>query len=72
MTGHCVSFRTKGIQICEIGLFVVNFHENGRQELLNCYHICPSLYKIFLSKGILFYKHELSQNISENVPKYQI
>ena len=49
-----------------------NSHENARKELLNCYYISPSYYKILLSKGTPFYTHELFQIISENVLKHQI
>ena len=50
-------------QICEIGLLGANFPEKVRKELLNCYRLCPSLYKILLSKGTPFYTQELSHII---------
>ena len=58
--------------VYEIGFSGEDFHENVRKELLNYYYICPSLYKILLSKGTPFYTYELSHIISENLSKRQI
>ena len=57
------------VKVCEIGLWGggANFHENVRKELLNCYHICQSLYKILLSKGTPCYAHEVPPLFLENV-----
>ena len=65
-------FEPQMVKVCEIGIFGANFHENVRKELLICYRICPSLYKILLSKGTPFYAYELSQIIPENMSKHQI
>ena len=65
-------FEPQMVKVCEIGVFRANFYENVRKELLNCYRICPCLYKILLSKGTPFYTHELSHIIPENVSKHQI
>ena len=62
-------FAPQMVKLCDF--FGASFYENVRKELLHCYHICPCLYKILLSKGTPFYTHVLSHIMSEKVSKHQ-